>query len=153
MICCSVKVFSALHTSYEGQYRPGFEGHVPGERIHDIKTLDDFLNVLLPLYTSMDKELDIERFAARFKNKEKTLQKQDKAALAIPGGIDLNSRNLKMQSEGQKVDITFDPAMVAQFRRGDFSGVRIQILDVVPINLMPLLGLKEDEESGQLAKA
>jgi len=42
--------------------------------------------------------------------------------------------------------------MIAQFRRGDFSGVRIQILDVVPVNLMPLLGLKEDEEPGQLAK-
>ncbi len=68
------------------------------------------------------------------------------------GGIDLNSRNLKMQSEGQKVDITFDPAMIAQFKRGDFSGVKIQILDVVPINLMPLLGLKEDEGAGQLAK-
>ncbi len=66
------------------------------------------------------------------------------AALAkIPGGIDLNSRNLNMQSEGEKVDITFDPAMIAQFRRGDFSGVRIQILDVVPVNLMPLLGLRE----------
>jgi hypothetical protein len=69
-----------------------------------------------------------------------------------PGGIDLNSRNLKMESEGQKVNITFDAAMIAQFRRGDFSGVKIQILDVTPINLMPLLGLKEDEESGQLAK-
>jgi len=55
---------------------------------------------------------------------------------AMKGGIDLNSRNLKMQSEGQKVDITFNPAMIAQFKRGDFSGVRIEIIDVVPINLM-----------------
>ena len=62
---------------------------------------------------------------------------------AMKGGIDLNSRNLNMQSEGEKVNITFDPAMIAQFRRGDFSGVRIQILDVVPVNLMPLLGLRE----------
>ncbi len=78
----------------------------------------------------------------------------DKAALAKSpeGGIDLNSRNLNMESEGQKVNIAFDPAMIAQFRRGDFSGVRIQILDVVPVNLMPLLGLKEDEEPVQLAK-
>lgn len=56
-----------------------------------------------------------------------------------------------MESEGQKVNITFDAAMIAQFKRGDFSGVKIKILDVVPINLMPLLGLKEDEKSGQLA--
>jgi len=69
------------------------------------------------------------------------------------GGIDLNSRNLNMESSGQKVNITFDPAMLAQFERGDFSGVRIKILDVVPISLMPLLGLKEDESVGQLAKA
>jgi hypothetical protein len=41
------------------------------------------------------------------------------------------------------VNITFDPAMIAQFKRGDFSGVNIKILDVVPVNLMPLLGLKE----------
>jgi len=66
----------------------------------------------------------------------------DKATLANPGGIDLNSRNLNMESIGQKVNITFDPAMIVQFKRGDFSGVRIQILDVVPVNLMPLLGLK-----------
>jgi hypothetical protein len=78
----------------------------------------------------------------------------DKAALASPqGGIDLASKHLNMESSGQKVNITFDPAMIEQFKRGDFSGVKIQILDVVPINLMPLLGLKEDEVGGQLAKA
>jgi len=83
----------------------------------------------------------------------KPIENSDQAGLAAPGGIDLNSRNLNMQSEGQKVNITFDAAMIAQFRRGDFSGVRIQILDVVPISLVPLLGLKEDEETGKLAKA
>jgi hypothetical protein len=60
------------------------------------------------------------------------------------GGIDLNSRTLNMESSGQKVNITFDPAMVEQFKHGDFSGVKVQILDVVPINLLPLLGMKED---------
>ena len=65
-------------------------------------------------------------------------------AMTHQGGIDLTSRHLNMESSGQKINITFDPAMIAQFKRGDFSGVRIQILDVVPINLMPLLGLKED---------
>jgi len=57
-----------------------------------------------------------------------------------------------MESSGEKLNITFDPAMIASFKRGDFSGVKIQILDVVPISLMPLLGLKEDEESGQSAR-
>jgi len=59
------------------------------------------------------------------------------------GGIDLNSRTLNMESVGQKVNITFDPAMIEQFKRGDFTGVRIQILDVAPVNLGPLLGLNE----------
>jgi hypothetical protein len=61
---------------------------------------------------------------------------------ATKGGIDINSRYLNMQSEGEKVNITFDPAAIAQFKRGDFSGVNIKILDVVPVNLLPLLGLK-----------
>jgi len=75
------------------------------------------------------------------------------ATPTFPGGIDLNSRNLNMESTGQKIDLTFDPAMVAQFKRGDFSGVKVKILDVVPISIMPLLGLKEGEEPRQLAKA
>ena len=74
------------------------------------------------------------------------MRAEDRAILAKldNGGIDLNSRNLNMESSGQKMNITFDPAMIAQFKRGDFSGVKIQILDVVPISLMPLLGLKEE---------
>ena len=76
-----------------------------------------------------------------------------KTDAAVNGGIDLAAKHLNMESSGQKVNITFDPAMIEQFKRGDFSGVKIQILDVVPVNLMPLLGLKEDEEPGQLAKA
>jgi phosphomannomutase len=79
-------------------------------------------------------------------------QGQDNAMLP-PGGIDLNAKHLNLQSEGEKVNITFDPAMIAQFQRGDFSGVRIQILDVVPINLMPLLGLREEKAPQRLVKA
>lgn len=63
----------------------------------------------------------------------------DHAALATPGGIDLNSKNLKLSSEGQKVDISFNSAMVAQFKRGDFSGVRFQIFDVIPESMASLL--------------
>ena len=77
--------------------------------------------------------------------------KRDRAM--IQGGIDFASKHLHMETSGDKINITFNPAMMAQFERGDFSGVKIQILDVVPISLMPLLGLKEDEGSGQLAKA
>ncbi len=83
-----------------------------------------------------------------FPDEELDAQPIDRAATATSqpwerGGIDLNSRTLNLESSGQKVNITFDPAMIEQFKRGDFSGVRIQILDVVPVNLMPLLGLQE----------
>ncbi len=69
--------------------------------------------------------------------------KPPKTVLAEPGGIDLNSRNLSLESEGQKVKITFDPAMIAQFKRGDFSGVKFQIFEVAPVSLISLLGMKE----------
>ena len=42
---------------------------------------------------------------------------------------------------------------VEQFKRGDFSGVHPVILNIAPIsNMLPLLGLKEEEGVGQLAK-
>ncbi len=63
------------------------------------------------------------------------------------GGIDLNAKNMQMDVNGQKINIHFDPAMVAQFKRGDFSGVRPVIIKITPIqNIMPLLGLKEEDE-------
>ncbi|MDE2008984.1 MAG: hypothetical protein KGJ09_02775 [Candidatus Omnitrophica bacterium] len=94
-------------------------------------------------------EREIEKLiqAANFRRKLIFKNEKNKYGLgrsqAEPGGIDLNSRTLNMESTGQKVHITFDPAMIAQFRRGDFSGVKIQILNVVPIQLAPLLGLKQ----------
>jgi hypothetical protein len=83
-------------------------------------------------------------FGPEYETKEMFKALSDKAMVqSLKGGIDLNSRSLNMQSEGPKVKITFDPATIEQFKRGDFSGVRIQILDVVPVNLMPLLGLED----------
>ncbi len=74
---------------------------------------------------------------------------------AINGGIDLNSRNMAMSVDGEKVDIRFDPAMIAQFKAGDFSGVVPVILNITPIsNILPLLGLApgREEEEEKLAK-
>jgi len=61
----------------------------------------------------------------------------------IPGGINLSSKNLYMESEGDKVNIAFNPAMIAQFKRGDFSGIKVNILETVPVNVMQVLGLKK----------
>ncbi len=80
----------------------------------------------------------------------------DKATVSTPkkyGGIDLNSKNIQMDVYGDKIDIKFDPAMIAQFKSGDFSGVHPVIINITPIlSIFPLLGLKEDEELGRLAK-
>ena len=65
------------------------------------------------------------------------------------GGINLDSKELKLTAEGDKVDIRFNQAMLARFRRGDFTGIRPDITSVTRIpGLLPLLGLstrKEDE--------
>ncbi len=56
------------------------------------------------------------------------------------GGIDLDSGHLKMERSGQKLNFIFDPAMIEQFKQGDFTGIKIQILNIVPVRLMSLLG-------------
>jgi hypothetical protein len=83
-------------------------------------------------------EMDIQYLSAL----ESSLDKY-REQLANPGGIDLNSRNLDLQSEGEKVNIAFNHALMAQFKRGDFSGLKIRILDVIPVNPMILLGLRD----------
>jgi len=68
---------------------------------------------------------------------------KDPAALAIPpvGGIDLNSRNMQMDVDGGPINLRFNAAMAAQFRRGDFSGVRPVILGITDIlDIRPLMG-------------
>ncbi|MBF0489506.1 MAG: UTP--glucose-1-phosphate uridylyltransferase [Candidatus Omnitrophica bacterium] len=80
----------------------------------------------------------------------------DKAVIAKTpeGGIDLNSKNMVMGINGETINIKFDAAMLSQFSRGDFSGVHPVILNITPIfNIRPLLGLKEEENEGRLAKA
>ncbi len=66
---------------------------------------------------------------------------------AAPGGIELNAQNMQMDISGEAIDVRFDPAVAEQFKRGDFSGVTPVIINITPIpNIMPLLGLKEEEE-------
>jgi hypothetical protein len=66
------------------------------------------------------------------------------------GGIDLNAQNMQMDVGGQKINIHFDHAMVEQFKRGDFSGVRPVVINITPIQ-RPLslldFGPAKEEES------
>lgn len=69
------------------------------------------------------------------------LLQSDRAQLT-PGGIDLNTKDMKTNISGENITIQFDKAMIEQFKRGDFTGVRPVILNVTPItSVLPLLGL------------
>jgi len=59
-----------------------------------------------------------------------------------PGGIDLTPRNMAMDitKEGKGIEMTLDPAMLAEFQKGNFTGVQGIILRIVPIqNLESIL--------------
>ena len=66
----------------------------------------------------------------------------------IQGGIDFNVSNMRLNVGGDSIKLRFDPAAVEQFRHGDFSGVRPFIINIVPMDsVMPILGIKEEEET------
>ncbi|MBF0512040.1 MAG: hypothetical protein HQL13_06920 [Candidatus Omnitrophica bacterium] len=52
-----------------------------------------------------------------------------------PGGIDLNAKKMSMEVDrkDQAMAIKFNPALVAQFKQGKFSGIIADILSVTPI--------------------
>ncbi len=81
----------------------------------------------------------------------------DKAALAESanqGGIDFGADKLNLKESGGAINIKFDKAMIEQFNRGDFTGVRPVILNVTTIpSVLPLLGLSPGREEEQLAAA
>ena len=69
-----------------------------------------------------------------------------------PGGIDMNAQNMQMNEQGQKVDMQFDPAMIEQFKNGDFTGLTPVILNITPIaNIKPLLGLAPESVGNEPA--
>jgi len=89
--------------------------------------------------------------------------RSDRAALAnLPakqpwaqGGIDLNAKNmgLDVTRQGNGVNMNFDPAMAAEFQKGNFAGVEGIILRIVPIqNPLPMLGLETSPAEGTVAK-
>ncbi len=84
-------------------------------------------------------------------------QRADRAALAqSPGGIDLNTKNMHIDvtKDGNGVKVTFDPAMLERFKKGDFTGVVPVILNITPIpSVLPLLGFSPRKEDEVLAQA
>jgi len=71
-------------------------------------------------------------------------QKDFAQTVLPPGGIDLNAKNMAMavDREGNGIEMNFDPAMVAEFRRGNFSGIVANIIRIIPIKSpLPMMGL------------
>jgi CheY-like chemotaxis protein len=60
----------------------------------------------------------------------------DPAMADSVGGIDLDARNMDLEvaGEGAGLDMKVDPALVAEFQQGDFSGVEGVILRIVPVS-------------------
>ena len=70
------------------------------------------------------------------------------------GGIDLNARKmgLDVTKDGKGVEIKYDAAMVAEFRRGNFTGVEAFILRITPIqSVLPILGFENPVDDKKLA--
>ncbi|MBF0619546.1 MAG: hypothetical protein HQL19_05205, partial [Candidatus Omnitrophica bacterium] len=58
----------------------------------------------------------------------------------LRGGIDMNAAQ-GLTASGDAVSLTFDQAMIANFKRGDFSGITPVIVNIAPVtNLQMLLG-------------
>ncbi|NTV30289.1 MAG: hypothetical protein HGA80_09435 [Candidatus Omnitrophica bacterium] len=82
-------------------------------------------------------------------------QEPKDSAMKAPGGIDLNAKKmgLDVTRDGKGVDIKFDPAQVAEFQKGNFTGVQGIILRIVPVaSPLQLLGLETEPSPDQLAR-
>ncbi len=96
----------------------------------------------------------ISPYEAVFDGAQSQLPQEHKANV-VDGGIDLNAKkmDLDVAKDGKGVAMNFDPAMVAEFRKGNFTGVEGIILKIVPIaNPLLLLGLESSPTGSQLAK-
>jgi len=69
-------------------------------------------------------------------------------AMKTRGGIDFNRSNMQMyvRKEGPRVQMRFDPAMVARIKREGFDGLDFHIQNIVPVSdFSSLLGLNVSE--------
>jgi len=72
----------------------------------------------------------------------------------VPGGIDLNPNNLKLQVQGQEIKIDFSINLLQTLESMTFDGFLPVIINVAPITNIPLLlgesSIKENRELGYL---
>ena len=71
-----------------------------------------------------------------------------------PGGIELNAKKMGLEvgKDGKGVEIKYDAAMIAEFQRGNFTGVEAFILRITPIqSALPILGFESPVDDKKLA--
>ena len=69
------------------------------------------------------------------------------------GGIDLNAKNIDWDVQGKGVVMRVDPLMLAQFERGDFTGVEDTVLKTMIIpSPLPVLGLEMPVTVAKISK-
>ncbi|MBF0387749.1 MAG: DHH family phosphoesterase [Candidatus Omnitrophica bacterium] len=76
------------------------------------------------------------------------------ASALPPGGISLNGQkmDIDLAKDGNGIEMKFDPAMVAEFRRGDLPGVQGIILRVIPLaSPFQLLGMPTPADGTSVA--
>ncbi|MBF0484722.1 MAG: hypothetical protein HQL25_08480 [Candidatus Omnitrophica bacterium] len=101
-----------------------------------------FSTAVLTYFTGKkDDYKDIQRKKEQAKNTEQgdaaqlTAAARDSAIKQAPGGIALNGEKMELgvAKQGTGVDMKLDPAMVAEFEKGNFTGVQGIILSIIPI--------------------
>ncbi len=92
-------------------------------------------------YSSSYDDEKLSRMAAQRKKAGKD------GAMLDPGGIDFNSRNMKMNiQKGDKgISMNFDSAMIARIKTEGFDGLEFKIRSIVPLTNLPVfLSLESD---------
>jgi len=95
--------------------------------------------ISIPVKTSI-----IKRIVNKFRSIRAPKEAKSHSDSAMNGGIDLNAKNMELGINhlGGRLKMNFDPAMMAEFRKGNFTGVEGLILKIVPIESpLPFLGL------------
>ncbi|MBF0533172.1 MAG: hypothetical protein HQL23_08805 [Candidatus Omnitrophica bacterium] len=72
-----------------------------------------------------------------------------------PGGLALNGNKMGMDviKEGKGIEFKFNPAIGAQLRSGNFTGLQGIILQIIPIqSVLPILGMNEEESPADVKK-
>ncbi|MBF0511724.1 MAG: hypothetical protein HQL13_05270 [Candidatus Omnitrophica bacterium] len=91
---------------------------------------------------STTQEISEEQFKGFQDNINNAKRADGRQDFAMPGGIALNARNMGLDVQGHGVAMIFNPAMMAQFRKGDFTGIEGVILQIALLaSSLPIFGL------------